>query len=52
MVLRHAPVSIQPKDPLTFLAVASALGLVGIAAMLRPAWRAAGADPMRALREE
>jgi ABC-type antimicrobial peptide transport system permease subunit len=51
-VLRHAPVSIQPKDPLTFVAVASVLGLVGIAAMLRPAWRAAGADPMRALREE
>lgn len=51
-VLRHAPVSIQPRDPLTFLAVASVLGLVGLAAMLRPAWRAATADPMRALRDE
>ena len=51
-VLRHAPVSIQPKDPVTFLGVASVLGLVGFAAMLRPAWRAAAADPMRALRDE
>jgi predicted permease len=51
-VLRHAPVSFQPKDPLTFLAVASVLELVGFAAMLRPAWRAATADPMRALRDE
>lgn len=52
IVLRNAPVPIQPKDPLTFAAVASALGLVGVAAMLRPAWRAATADPMRALRDE
>jgi len=52
MVMRHAPVSIQPKDPLTFVVVASVLALAGIAAMLRPAWRAAGADPMRALHEE
>jgi predicted permease len=51
-VLRHAPVSIQPKDPFAFLGVASALGLVAFAAMLRPAWRAAAADPMRALRDE
>ena len=51
-VLRHAPVSIQPKDPLTFVAVATLLGLVGIAATLRPAWRAGAADPMRALRDE
>ena len=51
-VLRHSPVAIQPKDPVTFLGVASLLGLVGCAAMLRPAWRAAAADPMRALRDE
>ncbi len=51
-VLRHAPVSIQPKDPVTFLGVASLVGLVGFAAMLRPAWRAAAADPMRVLRDE
>jgi putative ABC transport system permease protein len=51
-VLRHAPVSIQPKEPLTFVVVASALGLVGFAATLRPAWRSATADPMRALRDE
>jgi hypothetical protein len=51
-VLRHSPVAIQPKDPVTFLGVASVLGLVGCGAMLRPAWRAAAADPMRALRDE
>lgn len=51
-VLRHAPVSIQPKDPVAFLGVASVLGLIAFAAMLRPAWRAAAADPMHALRDE
>ncbi len=51
-VLRHAPVSIQPKDPLAFFAVATLLGLIAFAAMLRPAWRAAAADPMDALRNE
>jgi predicted permease len=51
-VLRHAPISIQPRDPITFLGVACVLGLAGMAAMLRPAWRAATADPVRALREE
>lgn len=52
IVLRHAPVSIHPTDPIAFIAVAAALGIVAIAAMLRPAWRAAAADPMRALRDE
>src|SRR5579872_328082 len=51
-VLRHAPVSIQPKDPIAFFGVSSALGLIAFAAMLRPAWRAAAADPVRALRDE
>lgn len=51
-ILRHAPVSIQPKDPTTFIGVAAGLGLVAIAAMLRPASRAAATDPMRALRDE
>lgn len=51
-LLRHAPVSIQPEDPILFLGVALVLGLTGCAAMLRPAWRAATGDPMRALRDE
>jgi ABC-type antimicrobial peptide transport system permease subunit len=51
-VLRNAPVSIQPRDPLTFLVMTSVLWLIGFAAMLRPASRAAAADPIRALREE
>jgi putative ABC transport system permease protein len=51
-VLRHAPVAIQPKDPITFLSVASVLVIVAFTAMLRPAWRAANSDPMRALRDE
>ena len=52
ILLRNAPVSIQPKDPLTFLGVASLLVFAGIAAMLRPAWRAATSDPMHALRDD
>ena len=52
IVLRRAPVAIHPADPIAFVAVAAALALVAIAAMLRPAWRAAAADPMRALRDE
>ena len=51
-VLRNAPVSIQPRDPLTLLVMTSALWIIGFAAMLRPATRAAAADPMRALRDE
>jgi putative ABC transport system permease protein len=52
MLLRHAPVAVHPRDPVVFLDVALALGFVAFVAMLRPAWRAAAADPMRALREE
>ena len=51
-VLRHAPVAIRPRDPITFLGVAILLALVAFAAMLRPAWNAAATDPMRALRDE
>lgn len=52
IVLRRAPVAIHPGDPIAFGAVAATLALVALAAMLRPAWRAAAADPMRALRDE
>jgi ABC-type antimicrobial peptide transport system permease subunit len=50
--LRRSPVPIQPSGPIAFGAVAALLGLAAGAAMLRPAWRAAAADPVRALREE
>lgn len=52
ILLRRAPVPIRPGDPAAFVTVCAVLGLAGIVAMLRPALRAAGADPMRALREE
>jgi hypothetical protein len=45
IALRHAPVSIQPRDLLTFLVMATVLEIVGVAAMVGSAWRAAGADP-------
>jgi ABC-type antimicrobial peptide transport system permease subunit len=51
-VLRHAPVAIRPWDPGAIAAVALLLALAGFLAMFRPAWRAAAADPARALREE
>jgi hypothetical protein len=49
---RHAPVAIHSNDPITFLGAASLMGLAAVAALLRPAWRAADAGPMRALRVE
>jgi len=42
---------VTPTDVPTFLAAAAALAAVAIAASLIPAWRAAGVDPVEALRE-
>lgn len=42
-------VNVQPTDPLTFAAVVAALMIVGLAAALIPARRAAAMDPTRAL---
>lgn len=42
---------VAPTDPATLAAVAGLLGAVALVACLVPAWRAARADPMAALRE-
>ena len=43
---------VGPRDPRTFLAVASTLFAIALAAALVPAWRAARIDPAAALRRE
>lgn len=43
---------IDPRDPLTFVAVPAVLALVACVASLVPAMRAARLDPVEALREE
>ena len=50
--MRLTPVPIDARDPVTFTVVAILLGAVAILAMLKPALRAAGLDPVRALRDE
>ena len=43
---------VRATDPLVYVAVAGFLGLVGVAAALVPATRAARLDPLTALRHE
>jgi ABC-type antimicrobial peptide transport system permease subunit len=43
---------VGPEDPLTFVAVAAVLTLIGLAACYIPARRAGRFDPMAALRHE
>jgi predicted permease len=43
---------VKPNDPLTFAAAAGLLLIIALAAALTPARRAAGVDPMQALRHE
>jgi predicted permease len=52
VAFRGSPVALNGWDPLAYTAVCAVLGSASLAAMVRPAWRAAGADPAAALREE
>jgi predicted permease len=51
-LLRSQLFGIGPSDPLSYAAVALVLGLVALVACYIPARRAAGVDPMIALRQE
>ena len=43
---------VKPLDAFTYVAVALALALIGLAAALLPAHKAASIEPMQALRED
>jgi len=51
-LLRSQLFGVQPADPLAYAAVAVLLGLVALVACYIPARRAAGVDPMVALRTD
>jgi putative ABC transport system permease protein len=51
-LLRSQLFGVQPADPMSYAAVAMLLSLVALAACYIPARRAAGVDPMVALRQE
>jgi len=50
--LRSMLFGVSSDDPLTLAAVALVMGVVAMVASLVPAWRAAQADPMEAMRAE
>jgi ABC-type lipoprotein release transport system permease subunit len=50
--LRSLLFGVQPADPLAYAAVVVLLGLVTLIACYVPARRAAGVDPMVALRQD
>ena len=51
-LLRSQLFGVQPADPLAYAAVVALLGLVALVACYIPARRAAGVDPIVALRQE
>jgi putative ABC transport system permease protein len=51
-LLRSQLFGVEPADPLAYTAVIMVLGLVAVAACYVPARRAAGVDPLVALRQD
>jgi putative ABC transport system permease protein len=51
-LLRGLLFAVGPYDPMTFVCVAVVMGSVGIAAIVVPAARAMGVDPVCAIRYE
>ncbi len=52
VALRGAPVPMRAADPVPYLMVCAILAAASLAAMFRPAWRAASVNPASALRED
>ena len=52
LALRGLLFGVSAADPLTLAVVALLMGIVAMAASLVPAWRAARADPLEAMRAE
>ena len=51
-VLRSFLYGVSPLDPVTYVAIAGLLAVVGVAASLGPARKAVGADPVEVLRHD
>jgi ABC-type lipoprotein release transport system permease subunit len=51
-VLQQTPVALDARDPVIYVTVAMVLAFAAVSAMLVPALRAAGSDPLRALRQD
>ena len=51
-LMASLPIGVSPSDPVVFVIVASLLAIVGLLACWIPAQRAAGLDPVKAIRYE
>jgi ABC-type antimicrobial peptide transport system permease subunit len=51
-LFKNAPVPLDARDPIAYAGVTVLLTVAAVSAMLGPARRAAGADPIRALRHD